>query len=247
MIDPATLPHRELDLSSLSLVQGDNTSVALIPDTSGNVRDAQAAGLQQGIFRSTGAALSPNGKPAIVFDGLDSPNGDQMFGNWDRGGGPIPTDIEGFTSYWTARWRPAVNAFGLNIIWQPASGARPRLIHQFSNVFVTVSDQDTDFGNHSALPLLSPTGLAVITFRHTLPKGIGGGAVQMWQGGVTSGPNPNPWGWTAQPADQYLLSGNAGGNGCMTCDFYRGIIFSAVHTEKQRMGVERFLRTQFGF
>ena len=234
-INPLSLPGLELYLrSDLGIVAVDGAPVNSWADQSGNGRNAGLSLGTQPTYHSTGATLSPSGKPAVTFNGLL----DGMVGTW-----PALSTAAGFTAYILARAKPIVNGFTSQTFWS-SQGAHPNLIQ---DLFFGGQDfllmQDTDFGNRNYG--LTQTGYHDFEFVCLPPPGVGGGDNLGYIDGVTTGPSIIDWGWTA-PGPNYQL----GFNGAANCnmDLFAIAIYSIGHDASTVAGVRRFLRSggQFG-
>jgi hypothetical protein len=246
LIDPRSLPFLELDLDAHNVTVGDGASISTgasaWPDASGHARNGgQSTAAARPVFHSTGPALSPNGGPAVTFDGL-AVNGDRLDGVFPLAAVP---DTRGHTFYGVARIRANLSPFNASDLWQTDAGSVINLNPETENAINKYGWREYSDGIHDTATTFV-AGPQLLTFRFAPPQGAGqGGITSVFKGGLLLGSFTN-WVWSAASATGYYLGANEVFNIACGMDCWRFLWFSASHADGTRKGVEAFLKHQWG-
>jgi hypothetical protein len=238
-IDPLSLPGLELYLrSDLGIVAADGDPVASWADQSGHARNAsQVTAAMQPTFHRTGPTLSPAGKPAVSFDGLASPNGDNMTGTFPLG---QISSTNGATFYQYARVAASVNGAGGQVIFQDDTGGRPQLRDNNFDPPNGFAFRDATGVFDLGIDTLPAIHLNSWVFVPPAPTGL----CTLFVNGAALG--SHAWNYDNAGTAGYVVGANQVQNVACKMDLWVILWFSVAHDTGTRKGVELFLRRLFG-
>jgi hypothetical protein len=244
-IDPATLANLELYLRSDQIGVGDGAAVSTWNDISGNARHAtQGTAAQRPIFRTTGADISPSGKPMVDF--VD--DNDNMAGPLPGGGVSIAAGCTIYV-YCKELSLTAGGAFSAQEVFSCANNVSVFELITRSSTALGVGLPDQEYALNSGnggFRAMGATALGYQTLSLVFEPPAGAGAsFKLYKNGSQQGTTQTNW----QAVD--IRTGYTVGNSGSANTAFRGtigavLVFSTAHSNLVRTGVESFLSGFFG-
>jgi len=219
-----------LDASQLTGI-ADGGAVASWTDFSGSSRHAvQATGTKQPIYRSSGALITPGGKPALQFDGVD----DSVASTWSNAGDQTQFIVAASTS--TSGLR---SLFG-------AAGNRGGLEMRWNNG-TSLSNEVDNYASIGSYTITQPTTYQQLTSDYTYASG--NMTAHVWLNGtqVISVTTTGDTSKQITPAAGRLLAAQ----GSPAISFLQGgiaefIEYNRLLTSTERTAVQNYLKSRHG-